>query len=123
MTYQVLLQRMNDIQLNIKDVREAQVAATRDSRETAIKLEHVLGRINEFSRLVDTAQNMEQNIIKMDLRLELVESKIMLPPVCIEEKHEERIRRIERSHLRFFTAVIAAVVIINLMLFIGKEVM
>jgi hypothetical protein len=121
--YQVLLQRIEDIQSSMKDVREAQVIAARDSRETAIKLERVLGKIDEFSKMADTQRQMEQTIVNLDIRLEMLEVSAHKPSLCDEKEHEQRIGKMERSHAKFVTASIAAIIVINIMLAIAKELM
>jgi hypothetical protein len=101
--YQVLLQRMDEIQ--------------------TVKLERVLGRIDEFAKVADIQRQMEQTIINIDLRLEMVEAEQRKPTTCEEKMHEKRIERMERTYSRFIAAGLAAIIVINIMFFIAKEVL
>jgi hypothetical protein len=123
MVYKMLLQRMDEIQLSIKDIRDAQAMSSRDSRDTAVQMERMLGQIEQFSRTAEVQREMESNMVNMDLRLEIVETKQRAHTECEEKKHEIRIEKMERGYSRFMTATVATIVVVNIMLFIAKEVL
>jgi hypothetical protein len=119
--YQVLLQRMEEIQSSIRDVRDTQTIFSRDSRDSAIKLERVLGSIDQFSRMAEKQQQIERNVTAIGMRLGVAETALRKPSECQEKKHDKRIEIMERNYTRFITASVATLVVINLMIFAAKE--
>lgn len=121
--YQVLLQRMEEIQSSIRDVRDTQTIFSRDSRDSAIKLERVLGSIDQFSRVADKQQDIDRAVTNMGMRLERTEATLLEPTECQEKMHDKRIETMERNYTRFITASIATLVVVNLMIFAAKEIL
>lgn len=121
--YQVLLQRMEEIQSSIREVRDTQSIFARDSRDSAIKLERVLGSIDQFSKVAETQRGLEKTVNNMMMRMDMAESVLQTPTECQEKSHEKRIEIMERNYTRFITASVAALVVVNLMIFVVKEVL
>lgn len=119
-TLQVILQHIEDISRTVRELKSAQDVAARDSREAAIKLERVLGRIDELSRLVDGPNGVKQTTDDLKMRVKLMEDAIAHRP-CVVENHGERITKLESYQSRFATAIFAVVLVTQVVWYFGKD--
>lgn len=121
--YTLILQRIDDMMSGIHDMKEAQIVHSRDSRETAIKLERVLGNIEILSRAAESQKETQKQVDQIDIRLSLVEESLRDTPEYVADKHKERIEKIERSNSRFMTSMVTLIILTNVMVFIAKEIL
>lgn len=121
--FRVILQRIDDMVLGVNGLKEAQSEYARDSRDTAVQLERVLGRVDELFRQSERQKKQEERLENMDHRLSVVENIQKAPIECEQDHHGERINKLEHHYSRFTTASIAAIVVINLMIYLAKELM
>lgn len=118
-----MLQRMDDIVASIRDVRQSQTASSLAEREMALKVERVLVKIDELSRIAEGQRVLERRVDAAELSLAMVEQKASKTQMCVENRHEKRIEGIEKYHIKMTSSVIAIVVIIQLALYLAKEFM
>lgn len=121
MAYRVILQRIDDMMLSIRDMKEAQTAYARDSRDTAVRLERVLAKIDELSRSAENQKETQRQLDAVEIRLSMVEQAQKEIPECDEFQHEKRIAKIEHAQSRLLTVSMTVIVLVNLMVFVAKE--
>lgn len=119
--YRAILQRIDDMMNSLREMKEAQTAYARDSRDTAVRLERVLGKIDELSRAAESQKETQRQLDGVEVRLSMVEQTQRQIPEFTENHHEKRIAKIEHSQSRLITASMTVIVVVNLLIFIARE--
>jgi hypothetical protein len=119
--YRAILQRIDDMMGSLREMKEAQTAYARDSRDTAVRLERVLGKIDELSRSAESQKETQRQLDGVEVRLSMVEQSQRQVPEFAENHHEKRIAKLEHSQSRLITASMTIIVVVNLLIFIARE--
>lgn len=119
--YRAILQRIDDMMGSLREMKEAQSAYARDSRDTAVRLERVLAKIDELSRAAENQKETQRQLDGVEVRLSMAEQAQRQTPECEESQHEQRITKIENAQSRLITVSMTMIVVVNIMIFIARE--
>lgn len=117
MAYSVMLQRMGDMLERMKEIQEAQTVAGRDSRDMAVSIERILGRMNVLDGVAQEQKRIVQRVGEAEGRMQVIEGKLR---DSLEPGHEKRIAKLEKYQIRFIAAGTSAIVILDAMIHVGK---
>jgi hypothetical protein len=101
-------QQLRSIADDMREMRKSLVEYNRSSQENALKLERVLTQMEHLNRMGQDFQVFNTRVAENDLRIKLLEDDEAKGQPCVNEKHEDRIRKLENGQWRVSFVVAAA---------------
>lgn len=115
MASRLLIQRMDDLSSTVGELRKGQVEAASRANETAIQIERILGEIRSLNSLAETVKAMATDVDEHEVRLCLIEELNRTNEERRkDQRHEERLTKMEGWQMKMIGIMAAIVVIAQL---------
>jgi hypothetical protein len=104
----IMLQRMDELSSQMREMRGVQNETNKQSREDSIKIERVLAEVKSISSVTDQVKTLESIVDRHEIRLSLMDQ------ACKDEserKLPERVAKLEGTQMKMVGALAVVVVI------------